>query len=584
MKCILVGSIASLMLAACATPAATQPPVVQTVVVPQTVVVTPASKEPRAAETRAAETRAAESSPTNTPTAAPTTASRTPHPPAIVSISVCSLHGAGGAGSCPSGSFDTHQIVLAPDGSGNAINTYGVGTTSDEHSSVFSPGTLQGNRDYLFFVAAATKLSVDIGLVVLSGGSGPDKNSQWTFDFPKADDYGQYASGFGHIFIAPTVEAFCPTVADGNPAHQDKTFDLTYAAPGSLVKDPTSAAGSLLMIYESVNTCVGSTGGRRPTNGAYITTGITTSLDEGRTWPTYRGTPSFGFVPLPSANRTQGPNAPAGAFGKSVCMGNDCSKTPPANYGRYPVLSPPVSLATIMAMGKPLDAKLGYGEPAAFVDDVGGSSAPYLYIVHGYVSGDLAGPPLLNGRNTDLTVARARLNDGTAPLGFMKWNGKSFAEPGIGGVESPILPDGPYQACGDQSQGRHSASISYVEETQQYLLTFICSSPTDPASGRGAAKNKGSAWFYSTSYDLSDPRQWSSPQEIIGSWSEWSNPDVCPDYKGRYPTFMSLGKKPGHLSTSGYVFYLWICLGGAGDDVPPKRQFSSRAFTITMSR
>jgi hypothetical protein len=165
-----------------ATPAPIRPPVVQTVVVPQTVVVTPASKEPRAAETRAAETRAAEPSPTNTPTAAPTTASSTPHPPAIVSISLCSRHGAGGAGSCPSGSYDTHQIVLAPDGSGNAINTYGVGTTSDEHSSVFSPGTLQGNRDYLFFVAAGTKLNVDIGLVVLSGGSGPDKNGQWTFD------------------------------------------------------------------------------------------------------------------------------------------------------------------------------------------------------------------------------------------------------------------------------------------------------------------------------------------------------------------------------------------------------------------
>ena len=43
-----------------------------------------------------------------------------PRPPAIVSISVCSPTGAGGQGSCPSGGFDTHQIVLAPDG--NSIN------------------------------------------------------------------------------------------------------------------------------------------------------------------------------------------------------------------------------------------------------------------------------------------------------------------------------------------------------------------------------------------------------------------------------------------------------------------------------
>jgi hypothetical protein len=63
------------------------------------------------------------------------------------------------------------------------------------------------------------------------------------------------------------------------------------------------------MIYESVNTCVGSTGGRRPTNGAYITTGIATSLDYGHTWPTYRDTASFKFFPLPAANKTQGPNA-----------------------------------------------------------------------------------------------------------------------------------------------------------------------------------------------------------------------------------------------------------------------------------
>jgi uncharacterized protein (TIGR03437 family) len=44
---------------------------------------------------------------------------------------------------------------------------------------------------------------------------------------------------------------------------------------------------------------------------------------------------------------------------------------------------------------------------------------------------------------------------------------------------------------------------------------------------------------------------------------------------------MSLGARPGHLTTSGYVFYLWGCLGGSGTGTPPKRQYSSRAFTIT---
>ncbi len=141
--------------------------------------------------------------------------------------------------------------------------------------------------------------------------------------------------------------------------------------------------------------------------------------------------------------------------------------------------------------------------------------------------------------------------------------------------ESPIFPAGPYKNCETQDQGRHSGSINYVEATQQYLLTFVCHSPTDPASGQGAGNAKGAAWFYSTSDDLSDPGQWSPPQEIIGSWSEWDNSGGCRDYKGWYPSLMSPGSKPGHLSTSGYVFYMWGCQGVSA------RQFSSRAFTIT---
>ena len=584
-------AIALGLLAACATPALpapTQLPVVQTVGVPQIVVETAVSNAPRAAETRVPEARAAETRAAETHTAETRAAESVPtntlHPPAIVSISVCSPSGAGGPGSCPSGSFDTQQIVLAPDRSGNAINRYGAGTTSDEHSSIFSPGTLQRNSDYLFFVASGTHLNVDIGMVVLSGGPGPNKNGQWTFDFPTADGYGSYASGYGTVFLEPTAQGHCPTVPDGNPAHQDQTFDQGYAAPGSVVRDPTGGPGSLLMIYEGVNACVGDDGGRKSGNGnAYISTGVATSLNYGKTWPTYRGTPTFNFVPLPAANKTQGPGAPSGALGKSVCMGNDCTTTPPAAYGRYPVLSPPVSLATAMATGNSLPSTMADSEPSAFVDDASSGPVPYLYEVHNYVPGGLGDPPLPNNRKSDLTVARAKLNGATAPLSFMKWNGRSFAAPGIGGLESPILPDGRFENCEDPKQGRNSGSISYMEPTKQYLLVFVCDSPGDPVSGHGGGKF-GSAWFYTTSYDLSDQTQWSPPQEIIGSWSEWDNSGGCPSYKGWYPSFMSLGSKVGDLSTSGYVFYLWGCLGGSPTGEAPQRQFSSRAFTITMSR
>jgi len=48
---------------------------------------------------------------------------------------------------------------------------------------------------------------------------------------------------------------------------------------------------------------------------------------------------------------------------------------------------------------------------------------------------------------------------------------------------------------------------------------------------------------------------------------------------------MSLDHAPCHLSTTGYVFYLWGCVGGgSGDAPPPERQFSSRAFTIATGR
>ncbi len=519
--------------------------------------------------------------PTNVPNPAPGAAAGSTHRPSIASISVCSPSGAGGQGSCPSGSLDTQQIVLAPDGSGNSINRYeGLNGITDEHSSVFSPGMLGTNRDYLFVVAAGTSLNKDMAAVVLSGGSGPNDKGQWTFNIPNADGYGAYPDGFGQVFNSPIEQGHCPIVKDGNPTHQDQTFDLGYAAPGSVVIDPTGKPGSLLMIYESVNTCVGSNGGRRSGTGAYITAAIATSLDNGHTWPTYRGTSTFNFVPLPKANDTQGPNAPSGAFGGSVCQGNDCSKTSPAAYGRYPVLGLPVPLATLMTAAKPLDGKPGDAEPSAFVDDIGGNNAPYLYIVHGYGPG-VAGPALPDGRKDDLTLARAPLNGESAPLHFLKWNGAGFSEPGMSGAETPILPDGPFESCGDLSQHRSSASISYVEPTQQYLLTFVCDSQGNPAGGKAGGKF-GSAWFYSTSTSLADPRQWTRPQEIVGSWSEWDNSDGCPDYKGWYPTFMSLGTRPGHLSTSGYVFYLWGCLGGAGDNVPPKRQYAARAFVITI--
>lgn len=488
---------------------------------------------------------------------------QTPHPSVITSISVCSPTGNGGAGSCPSGSFDTHQIVLGPGGTSVNSSSLGVGAAPDEHSTIFAPGTLAANQDYLFFLASAEGGNPGIGVAVLSGGSGPNNNGQWVLDFPKTDGYGSYTGGFGQVFNPAGRLQTCPVVADGNPAHQDQTFDIHYAAPGSIVKDPTAAPGALLMVYEGTNACIGNSGGPVVSNtDDYISLAIATSLDYGKSWPSYRGSPTFTFVPLPGTNATQGPNAPMGALGKDVCMGNDCTTTPPASYGRYPVVTPPVSLASLMAAAQPLNAKTGEQEISGFVDDVAGSPAPYLYANSGNVR-----------------IARAQLNGGAAPLTFQKWNGQAFASPGLGGTEPSVLPSGPFQSCEAPAQTQYGSSISYLEDTQQYLLTFLCVSAGDPALGPGSGTGQGAAWFYSTSYNLSDQTQWSTPREITGSWGLFDTSGGCPDYKGFYPTFMSLSKNVGHLSLTGYVFYLWGCQGGGTPG--PGRQFSARAFTIT---
>ena len=120
--------------------------------------------------------------------------------PAIVSISICSPSGAGGPGSCASGTFDTHQMVLGPAGVSVNKSSLGVGAVPDEHSTIFAPGTLGNNKEYLFFVSSGVGGNPGIGVSVLSGGSGPNNRGQWTLDFPRADGYGSFANGFGQVF------------------------------------------------------------------------------------------------------------------------------------------------------------------------------------------------------------------------------------------------------------------------------------------------------------------------------------------------------------------------------------------------
>jgi hypothetical protein len=134
------------------------------------------------------------------------------------------------------------------------------------------------------------------------------------------------------------------------------------------------------------------------------------------------------------------------------------------------------------------------------------------------------------------------------------------------------------QNCGGSLQNRTNGSIAYLDATQQYILFFTCTSNGDPG-GSSNTGNIGAAWFYSTSHDLTDPTQWSTPQEIVGSWAEFNQSGICNSFPGWYHAWMSPGAKPGHIGTEGHVFYLWGCANNT--PTSPARQLSSRAFTIT---
>ena len=107
-----------------------------------------------------------------------------------------------------------------------------------------------------------------------------------------------------------------------------------------------------------------------------------------------------------------------------------------------------------------------------------------------------------------LTVARAKL-DGGGRLELLNWYGKdvsyqsgtasgSFDNVGVGanggGRQSPIFPKDPnasaasYASCQaggstpSTAQTQAAGSISYVPESNQYVLVFVCISPTNPAT------------------------------------------------------------------------------------------------------
>jgi hypothetical protein len=496
------------------------------------------------------------------------------------------------------------QPVQSPATAGNtSINEWPIkggvlASLADEHSTIFPPGTLPGHEhDYLFFVPP--------GIVVLTdNGTGPDRNGVWTLDF--AHDYddillpppGAIAPQIVlHPPISPDQQIFGPPLKGQCPPAQDTTFDLNYAAAGSVILDPTRERSTqLLMIYEGTTQCLNVPGGTTQ-NGStpfYAALGVATSEDFGKLWPVYRTN---------MGSATLGPDAPAPVappppqdFGDQVCVGENwpgCYMKSPSTYGRYPVISHAYSMQGVLASNTALSSGMGEQAPSAFVDDVHPGPETFVYVVHGSncpgkpKAGDPPDPNYEKCKATGsdmpgLKVARALLS-GSAPLEFEKWNG-SFPAPGtltgIGGPESPILPaiTGAYAFCQDPSQKQLMGSISYVQETNEYLLTFVCE--TDSASQQSGG-TPGRAWYFSTLdaslYDLSRQDKWSTPKQIAYSWTPVEDTNCL--YDGWYPSFMSLGTQSGRLSTTGYAFSMSGCTDSYAGQ---QRQYVSRVFNMSL--
>jgi hypothetical protein len=370
----------------------------------------------------------------------------------------------------------------------------------DEHTTILPPK--HRFDPYLFFSSSSLKGE--------SGGAiALESFDLKTFDFP---------SGYQpHVMTPPIDFTTCKSV-------YDPEFDLNYAAPGSVLQDPTLPPGNLIMIYEAENHCPGSAASTTPPvwqRPFYATVGFARSSDNGKTWP----------QPVDSE------------FG-----GAD----------RHPVLKGPVAQPPTNFPGN-----MGDAIPSGFVD------RNFLYIVYSFTA----------GAQSDglIRIARAKLEgddhesgeDQDSPgkndhqLTFLKWNNGAFSEPGIGGVDTGVLPA---SGC----PGRQvMPELNYNDDLGLYLMIFVCNS--NSVDGHAA-------WYFSTAASL-ERQDWTEPQLIVNSRQPIISPCNLKDnsgssFDGFYPSFMSPEARAGHTRNSGRVYFLNGC------DTALPRAFMSRTFTI----
>ncbi len=260
----------------------------------------------------------------------------------------------------------------------------------DEHTTFMPPASPAG--PYLLFGASNISGS-QFGAVVLQ------TTDLVNFDFATALGYAQ------QVMTGPV-----PMLGQCNPAYVTE-FDGNYAAPGSVVQDPTLPPGNFIMIYEAENHCPGGVFNVP----FYATAGFARSSDSGKTWPA----PINGILGGPA---------------------------------RHPVVQSSDPQPSI-AHGSEGDAL-----PSAFVD-LGADGNYYLYVSYAYL-------PASGNDDGRIRVARAKL--GVDPLNFEKWYNGSFSQPGIGGSDTGVTPS---TGCGG---GQTHSEINYNDDLGLYLLIVVC--------------------------------------------------------------------------------------------------------------
>ena len=378
-----------------------------------------------------------------------------------------------------------------------------VATLPDEHSSFLAPAA--AGDPYLFFEAA--KVGTTLGAVVLA----VDVDAG-TFSL---------ASGYASpVLNSPKPFGQCAGV--GDPAGLDDEFDENYAAPGSVLQDPTLSAGNLIMVYEGENHCRTdpSTMIVHNVQPYYATAGFARSSDNGVTWPA--------------------PGLTPGPF-------------------RYPILGGP---AAKPAYDPTSITAVGDAIPSAYI------KGSCLYVVY-------ANHPAPTDTNHAIAIqiARTQLDGTTDPLTFQKYlvssGAGAFDSPGLGGDGTNVIPFTPIgsasatpQCTGTQFQ----PGLSYNQALHRYLMTMVC----EVSSTAGQL-----AWFYSTATSL-ETQDWTVPQIIENTQSTTS---ACgsngTSFDGWYPSLYNLTLAPGHTGRNNVAYYLNGC------NLDPTRVFATRPITVT---